>query len=117
MRKNEYTCIEDFTSQYVGEWGPSDGHWLGLDFLYNGVEYRFNTGSMYNPVDTILPDGRTAIFGIYKKIKPDSNEYQRNYELLGEYASMDDVLSSTVIENTPFKDVIMDDNTELLGQD
>lgn len=34
MRKNEYTCIEDFTSQYVGEWGPSDGHRLGLDFLY-----------------------------------------------------------------------------------
>lgn len=85
--------------------------------LFIGEEYRFNTGSMYNPANTILPDGRTAIFGIYKKARPDINEYKRNYELLGEYASMDDVLSSTVIENTPFKDVIMDDNTELLGQD
>lgn len=39
------------------------------------------------------------------------------YTLLGEYATMDEVLRSTVINNTPFKDVIMDDNTELLGQD
>lgn len=74
-------------------------------------------GQCTNPANTILPDGKTAIFGIYKKARPDINEYKRNYELLGEYASMDDVLFSTVIENTPFKDVIMDDNTELLGQD
>ena len=36
MRKNEYTSLEEFTSQYVGEWGPSDGHWFGLDFEYKG---------------------------------------------------------------------------------
>ena len=33
MRKNEYTSLEEFTSQYVGEWGPSDGHWFGLDCI------------------------------------------------------------------------------------
>lgn len=116
MRINEYNCIEEFTSQYIGEWAPSDGHWFGLDFSYNGVEYRFNTGSMYNRNDTILPDGRTAIFGIYRKnsVLDDKNH---EYTLLGEYATMDEVLLSTVINNTPFKDVIKDGNTELLGQD
>jgi len=71
---------------------------------------------MYNRNDTILPDGRTAIFGIYRKnsVLDDKNH---EYTLLGEYATMDEVLLSTVINNTPFKDVIMDGNTELLGQD
>ena len=41
MRKNEYESLEQFTSQYVGEWNPSGGHWFGLDFMYRGKEYRF----------------------------------------------------------------------------
>ena len=43
MRKNEYESLEQFTSQYVGEWNPSGGHWFGLDFMYRGKEYRFHT--------------------------------------------------------------------------
>lgn len=116
MRCNEYNCIEDFTSQYIGEWSPTEGHWFGLDFSYNGIEYRFNTGSMYNRTNTVLPDGRTAIFGIYRKNNV-SDSKNREYTLLGEYATMDEALSSTVINNTPFKEVIVNDNTELLGQD
>lgn len=115
MRKNEYNAIEEFVRQYVGVWGPSDGHWFGLDFSYQGKEYRFNTGSMYNKTDTVLPDGRTALFGIYEKQEEPIND--RDYILLGEYATMDDALASTVIANTPFRIVIMDDETEMLGQD
>ena len=65
MRKNEYTSLDQFTSQYTGEWSPSEGHWYGLDFLYKGKEYRFNTGSMFNSENTILKDGREAVFGLY----------------------------------------------------
>lgn len=52
MRKNEFNSLEDFTSQYTGVWAPSEGHWFGLDFSYNGIEYRFNTGSMYEEKKT-----------------------------------------------------------------
>lgn len=115
MRKNEYNSIDEFTSQYVGVWGPSDGHWFGLDFSYNGNEYRFNTGSIYEKNDTILSDGREALFGIYRK---DSNSNAaKEYVLLEEFADMEDALKSTCIEGIPFKQVIMDDNTEILGQD
>ena len=69
MRKNEYNSLEEFTSQYIGVWGPSDGHWFGLDFSYNGTEYRFNTGSIYARQDTILPNGKKALFGIYRRDK------------------------------------------------
>ena len=58
---------EQFLSHYTGEWSPSDGHWFGLDFGWRGQEYRFQTDSMYHPANTVLPDGREARFGVYKK--------------------------------------------------
>uniref|UniRef100_I5AVJ0 Uncharacterized protein n=1 Tax=Eubacterium cellulosolvens (strain ATCC 43171 / JCM 9499 / 6) TaxID=633697 RepID=I5AVJ0_EUBC6 len=120
MRKNEYTSVEEFVSQYTGVWNPAEGHWLGLDFVYGGVEYRLQTGSMYNAEDTILEDGRLAKYGLYKK-RALSGCYikskEKDYELLGEYADMNDLLKSRTIGNVPFEEVIMDENTELIGQD
>ena len=113
MRINKYKSLNEFTSQYVGEWAPSNGHWCGLDFLYHGTEYRLHTGSMYKNGNNILPDGREAMFGLYKMI---NKELYSKYELLGEYADMHDLLESRVIEGRSFAEVIMDDYTELLGQ-
>ena len=115
MRKNEYVSLDEFRSQYIGVWAPSEGHWFGLDFSYKGNEYRFQTGSMYAAEDTILPDGQTAIYGLYHR-NNDVKAHQ-TYDLLAEFATMDDVLISTCIEGIPFAEVIMDDDTELLGQD
>lgn len=114
MRINEYKSLDEFTSQYVGEWAPSNGHWYGLDFSFHGTEYRLHTGSMYNKTDTILPDGREALFGLYKK---NNCNIEHEYVLLGEYADMQGLLESRVIEGVPFSEVIMDDYTKLLGQD
>lgn len=115
MRKNEYHSLEEFKSQYIGVWEPSDGHWFGLDFSYRGVEYRFNTGSMYGMNNTILADGREAVFGLYRKNT--DRRAETGYLLLEEFATMDDALRSRCIEGVPFGEVIMDDDTELLGQD
>ena len=41
----------------------------------------------------------------------------REYILLAEFASIEEALESTCIEGIKFCTVIMDDNTELLGQD
>jgi hypothetical protein len=115
LRKNEYTSLEEFRSQYIGVWAPSEGHWLGLDFSYKGTEYRFQTWPMYKAEATILPDGRTAVYGLYRKNV--GKKPSREYSLLEEFATMDDVLLSTCIGEKPFSEVIMDDDTELLGQD
>ncbi|MCQ2508320.1 MAG: hypothetical protein MJ097_05980, partial [Dorea sp.] len=115
MRKNEYTTLEQFTSQYVGEWNPSENHWLGLDFISEGIQYRFHTGLMYER-EAFLPDGREIMFGLYRK-KTYLSRDRKEFELLGEYAEMCDVLNSTVIQGRAFRDVIMDENTELIGQD
>ena len=111
MRKNEFAKLKDFTSQYTGTWNPSDGNWYGLDFYYQGNEYRFHTGTMYASEDEVLEDGREVLFGLYLKIDSSS------YTLLAQFATMDEVLESNAIENTPFKKVILDNETELLGQD
>ncbi len=115
MRKNEYKSLEEFTSQYIGVWGPSDGHWFGLDFIYKGVEYRFHTWAMYKDERKILPDGRKIVFRLYRKNEEDISG--KDYVLLGEFATMEDALDSTCIEGTPFREIIMDDDTELQGQD
>lgn len=111
MRKNKYTTLKDFTSQYTGNWNPSDGNWYGLDFYYRGNEYRFHTGTMYANENEVLEDGREVLFGLY--LKNDNNKYT----LLEQFATMNEVLESNAIQNTPFKIVILDNETELLGQD
>lgn len=109
MRKNEYKSLEEFTSQYVGEWAPSEGHWLGLDFIYDEKEYRFHTGYMF-------VGEKDSLFSLYEKKEiPELDGKQ--YKLLSQYDTMDEVLESKVIGERPFKEIIMDDNTELIGQD
>ena len=114
MRVNEYNTLNEFTDEYIGIWNPSEGHWYGLDFKYDDTVYRLHTGSMYNPTNTILIDGRTAIYGLYQAT---DNSNANAYILLGEYADMNDLLESSVIGNRKFKDIIMDDATEILGKD
>ena len=115
MRINEYNSLEEFTSEYIGIWSPSNGHWFGLDFKYNGVTYRLHTGSMYHRENTTLSDGRELLFGLYRLL--DAAGANDNYTLLAEFADMDDLLESTVIEGRKFRDIIMDDMTEILGKD
>ena len=115
MRINEYNSLKEFTDEYVGEWSPSNGHWFGLDFKYNGVVYRLHTGVMYKKYDTVLEDGRTALFGVYRL--PTDKSSPRDYILIGQYADMDDLLDKCFIEGRKFREVIMDDSTEMLGKD
>ena len=114
MRINEYNNLDEFLSQYTGVWGPSEGHWFGLDFKYHEQEYRFHTGSMYGREDTTDENGVVHQFGLYKKVLRHNRDY---YELLSEDNSIEKILNSTAIEGVPFREVIMDDSTELLGQD
>jgi hypothetical protein len=118
MRKNEYDNIEQIKSQYIGVWGPSDGHWFGLDFMYNGQEYRIHTGTMYGTEDNVV-NGVVKQFGLYKKTDEPDEKYPtiNKYLLMFEYESFDDLLKNAIIDSLPLEIVIMDDETEMLGQD
>ena len=113
MRKNEYTSLEEFTSQYCGIRHPAEDKWFGLKFSWNGKEYRLHTGLMYADEPSILPDGSEVLFGLYEKVlAPDAD-----FRLIQQFPSMDALLESRCIEGRRFAEIIMDDDTELLGQD
>ena len=115
MSKNEFTSIDQFLSQYTGEWGPSDGHWYGLDFSWNGCKYRFHTGAMYESEPLTLPDGRGADFGVYRKL--DNPVGGHEYELIGKYATTAEAVKQCIIDGISLAEIIVHPDTELLGQD
>lgn len=118
MRINEYNNLEEFTSQYCGWWDPSEGKWLGLEFKYNGKYYRFHTGIIGEKDKMILPNGKQGKFSVYKIIcEKEQYPFADDYKLIGRYADMDDVLENCIIDDKKFKEVIMDNSTEILGQD
>ena len=55
---------------------------------------------------------REAVFGLYLKNLADDS-----YILLEEFATINDALESCCIEGKPFKEIIVDGDTELVGQD
>ena len=111
----EFTSIDQFLSQYTGEWGPSDGHWYGLDFSWNGCKYRFHTGAMYESEPLTLPDGRDADFGVYRKL--DNPVGGHEYELIGKYATTAEAVKQCIIDGISLAEIIVHPDTELLGQD
>ncbi|WP_287387658.1 hypothetical protein [Lachnospira sp.] len=110
MIKNEFINLTDFTSQYTGEWNPAEGHWFGLDFTYKNITYRLNTGNMYANEEDFL-------FGLYIKSEDNDTETNHGYKLLFSCDSMEELLNSTSIDNTCFRDIIINKDVELLGQD
>jgi len=113
MSQNEFRKVDDFTSQYTGKWSPFDNQWFGLDFSYRGIKYRFQTWSKNNKNISVLPDGRKAVFCLMKNISING----RRYIKLGEYATMREVLISTVIERIPFGEIIIAEETNVISKD
>lgn len=114
MNEQDKMTRELFLAQYKGEWAPSDGLWLGMDFYYAGQEYRFQTDSMYSAKNLILPDGCEARFYMYKK---DGTNSDIRYTLVSAHATSDDVLEQCRIGEKNFGQILDDDLIVLLGQD
>ena len=74
---------------------------------------------MYGAKDRIDNNGNIIQFGLYRKTnkKDPKNPNTYLYELLDEKESVIALLDSLAIGGVPFRDVIMADATELLGQD
>lgn len=121
MRKNEYNSIEEFKSQFIGIWAPSEGHWFGLEFQYKNQEYRLHTGLMYGEEDIWDKNGAEKPFRLYLKTDMIDTSFPDaeipKYKMLGEFATMDDLLACQIIDDRAFEEVIMDDETIILAKD
>lgn len=122
MRKNDYNSLDEFIKEYCGIRSEKYDVLYGLDFRYNGKLYRMT-------MDQMEPDNIRKIFekklnkklGKYEVALVDPNsisDYQFNeYQFIGWYDDIYDLLENCYIDGIKFKDVIMDDNTIIEGKD
>jgi hypothetical protein len=125
MRINEYNSLEEFIYEYEsGRSIPSDHlerrKYMGIEFKYNGVYYRMCREP--EPKDekeiVILPDGRNGKYDVMiLHCERTGYPLSESFELIGWYADLEDVLNNCVLQGKKFREVIMDDGTEILGQD
>ena len=91
---------------------------MGVEFKYNNVYYRMCRESLDENEKVTLSDGRTGQYDvILLHCEKTGYPQSESYELIGWYADLDDVLENCMIQGRKFKDVIMDEQTEILGKD
>ncbi len=122
MRLNYYNSLEDFIGEYSGIRSEKYDTVYGIDFTYNGKLYRMTMDQMEpDDVRKKFEDKLNKKLGKYEVALVDPNgssDFQyHNYQFIGWYDDIYDLLENCYIEGRKFKDVIMDDYTEIEGQD
>ena len=87
------------------------GSWV-QSFFYNGHYYR-----LCNEPKGCEPKGARGQFHVLEMIFKNGEKYPGydHYDEIGWYASLYEVLNECWIQNRPFREVIMDPDTEILG--
>ena len=112
MRKNEYNNLNEFIYEYDSGRHSSidDNHgrkFMGIEFKYKNIYYRMcREPENYKPY-------QVSIMHCDKFGYPIADEF----EIIGSYNDIYDLLDNCIIDNEYFKVVIMDDSTEILSQD
>ena len=122
MRKNDYNSLEEFIGEYSGIRNEKYDIVYGIDFNFNGKLYRMT-------MDQMEPDSLRKEFekklnkklGKYEVALVDfnaSSDFQYGeYQFIGWYSDVYDLLENCYIDGIKFKDVIMSDNTIIEGKD
>ncbi len=122
MRLNYYNSLEDFIGEYSGIRSEKYDIVYGIDFTYNGKLYRMTMDQMEpDDVRKKFEEKLNKKLGKYEVALVDPNgssdlKYDE-YQFIGWYDDIYDLLENCYIEGRKFKDVIMDDYTEIEGQD
>lgn len=124
MRINEYNNLEDFIFEYSKgtefSWQNKEKRrrYMGIEFSYHHCYYRMCREPIDEKKRPILDNGKRALYDVMLiNCGKDGYPGLDHYDLIGWYADLDDVLDHCIIEGRPFKEVIMDDDTEILGKD
>ncbi len=105
MRTNEYTELKEFLSEYTGKRDPANNMWYGLEFKYNDSYYRLDYVNTSIKLMKLQFENNTSY--------PASS----GYDVIGEFQSMSELLGCIVDDDKSFKEIIIDENTELLSKD
>ena len=129
MRINEYDNMNQFIYEYDRGRRPSDEthdqRFMGIEFLHDGVYYRMCREPLPND------DGNYDMQKVYGRDEFQPGYYQvyimhceksgypgaDEFETVGIFNDIYDLLDNCIIGGKFFRDVIMDDATEILGKD
>ena len=115
MRINEYSNLQEFIDEYDYESQKDCEKHIGLEFKYAGINYRMCCEPIPEKDLPILDDGKIGRYDVNIIHWKTDTEFE--YELIGWYSSLEDLLNNCKIGDKSFKEIIMDDNTEITGKD
>ena len=90
----------------------------GIEFTYQGVYYRMCREPIAEEKLPTLPNGHKGHYHVVIVHWKDGKWFTDfDYELIGWYETIEDLLKNCHIEGKTFKEVIMADETEIIGKD
>ena len=124
MRINEYESLDEFIYEYCKgrefSWQNEEHkeRFMGIEFLYNGVYYRMCREPYNEKMTPILNNGKPGLYDVMIiHCKKSGYPVAEQFEILGWYESLEDVLDNCILQGKPFRKVIMDDSTRILSKD
>lgn len=115
MRINEFNNLQEFIDEYDFLSTKDCEKHIGIEFVYKDTNYRVCCEPLDDAQLPILANGRKGRYDV--NIINWENDTQFEYELVGWYADMNDLLENCMIGDRKFKDVIIDDETRITGKD
>lgn len=122
MRINEYNSLDEFIYEYdsgrASSKSDTEGRkFMGIEFSYKGVYYRVCREPIIDdttPIE-VKEDGRYNITIMH--CKKFGYPIADNFESIGWYDDIYELLEKCIIDGVKFKEIIMDDSTEILSKD
>ena len=117
MRQNEYHRLQEFIEEYDGKEYKAHQSFSGSEFTYHGVYYRMCREPERESLWPNFSDGtkgRSRVVLVHWK---DGWFSDFTYELIGWYRDLDDLLDNCWITGKTFREVIMADETKIIGKD
>jgi|GEM_PF-151364 len=118
MSSERYNSVEEFKKEFTGQWSPSDGLFLTLDFGYGDKGYILNTGTIYGNEPEKTANGEKAMFYFYeKRDKYESFDIDDKNPLCiykNCFSTIDEAMENIEIDDKKFKDIILDYKFEII---
>lgn len=122
MRKNEYDDLEQFIYEYCSGPAPSDDthgrKYMGIEFEYHKTYYRMCREPLDDAERPVLANNKLGYYNV-TIMHCDTMGYPMAdyFESIGWYSDIYDLMEHCIIGGKTFKDIIMADDTVILGQD
>lgn len=124
MKKNEYDSLDEFIYEYSTgrefSWENEENRerFQGIEFESSGVFYRMCREAYDEKFSPILSNGKPGIYNVMimhcEKAGYPTAEF---FESIGWYDSLASLLKECKIGEKFFRDVIIAEDTEILGKD